>query len=234
LLGAAERVAVERREQRCHVKRSGGCYRQRDLAGPRNQVGEHVARQAEALAWLKRLYRAARENLRRRLDRQLVFAREREAFGSGDGETHGARSEANRRDRYSDRTALLGLEVQSLLAVLDAQRIVGRDRDFVTAGRPLDIVEVEPERRLVTEQHEARQRGGDYDRIPHHHVAGAMTNLVLAPGDRHHPHGAGKGRDGEIDFGGAVGASADDAGVKRERRLGRWAPLQLASAAIAA
>src|SRR5262249_18383349 len=148
LLGAAERVAVERREQRCHVKRSGGCYRQRDLAGPWNQVGEHVARQAEALAGLKRLYRAARENLRRRLDRQLVLAREREAFGSGDGETHGTRSEANGRDRYSDRTALLGLEVQSLLAVLDAQRIVGRDRDFVTAGRPLDIVEVEPERRL--------------------------------------------------------------------------------------
>src|SRR5262245_36982381 len=111
LLGAAERVAIESCEQRRDVERGRGCYRQRDPAGSWHKVREHVARQAEALAWSKRLHRAARKHLRRRLDGQLVLAREREAFGSGDGETHGARSEANGRDRYSDCTALLRLEV---------------------------------------------------------------------------------------------------------------------------
>ena len=88
--------------------------------------------------------------------------------------------------------------------------------------------------RLVAGQQEARQGGRDHHRIAHHHVAGAMADLVLAPGRRHHPDRAGEGGNVEADFGGAVGADRDDAGIEGKRRLGRRAALQRPFAGIAA
>ena len=61
-----------------------------------------------------------------------------------------------------------------------------------------------------------------------------MAGLVLAPGDRHHPHRAGEGGNVEADFCRAVGADGDDAGIEGERRLDRRASLQCAFAAVAA
>ena len=61
-----------------------------------------------------------------------------------------------------------------------------------------------------------------------------MANLVLAPGNRHHPRRADEARNVEADLGGAVGADGDDARIEREGGLRRRAALQLALAGIAA
>ena len=79
----------------------------------------------------------------------------------------------------------------------------------------------------VAVEQEARQRRGEHDRIADDDVAGRVADLVLAPGHRHHARGAGEVRDVEHDLGGAVGLHGDDAGIERERLLGRRAALQL-------
>ena len=70
LLGAAERIAVERLQQRRGVERGRRPDRERDRAGARHEIGEQIVRQRQALALGDRLHRAARQHLRRRLDRQ--------------------------------------------------------------------------------------------------------------------------------------------------------------------
>ncbi len=74
----------------------------------------------------------------------------------------------------------------------------------VVAGRPLDIVDLHEEARLVADREEARQRAGEHDRIAHDHVGAGAADPVLRPGDRHDAHGAVEGRDVEVDLGGAV------------------------------
>ena len=61
-----------------------------------------------------------------------------------------------------------------------------------------------------------------------------MADPVLRPRDRHHAHGAREFRDVEADLRGAVGGDADDAGIERDRRLGRRAALQFRPGGIAA
>ena len=129
--------------------------------------------------------------------------------------------------------ALLGLERQCLVRILDGERTVGGHRDLIIAGLAFDIVEVEPERALVAHQQEARERGGEHHGIAHHDVGRGVADLVVAPGDRHHPHGADEARNVEADLGGAVRTNRDDAGIERERCLGRRTALQLAFAAVA-
>ena len=84
LLGTAERIAVERLEQRRRVERGRGTDRERNRAGARHQIGEQIVRQRQALAPGERLHRAARQHLRRRLDVQRIGALEREVAGTGD------------------------------------------------------------------------------------------------------------------------------------------------------
>ena len=50
LLGAAERIAVERLQQRRDVERGRGTDRELHAAGARHQIGEQVARDRDALA----------------------------------------------------------------------------------------------------------------------------------------------------------------------------------------
>jgi hypothetical protein len=79
-----------------------------------------------------------------------------------------------------------------------------------------------------------RQRRGEHDRIAHGHVAGCAAELVARPRHRHHPHRSGKFGNVECDFRPAVGADADDAGIERDRRLGRRAALELRAGGVAA
>ena len=65
-------------------------------------------------------------------------------------------------------------------------------------------------------------------------IADGAADLVLGPGDGHHPRGAGKIRYVEKNLGGAVGLDGDDAGIERERLLRGRRALQLASAGVAA
>ena len=53
--------------------------RQRNAAGARHQIGEHVGRQRQALALGQRPDRAARQDLRRRLDVERIMPRQRQA-----------------------------------------------------------------------------------------------------------------------------------------------------------
>ncbi len=170
LLGAAERIAVECGEQRCHVERGRRGDRQRELAAPRHQIGEHVGRESEHLAGVERLHGATRQDLRRCLDRQRIVPLDREAFGPGDLHRHRAGANAARGQRQAQTAALLGLELQRPVARGDAERTVGRDHHMIVARLALHIVEIEPDRARVPEQHEARQRGGDHHGIAHHDV----------------------------------------------------------------
>ena len=65
LLGAAERITVERIEQRRRIERGGDRDRQRDAPGAGHEIGEHVLRQRQRLALGQRAHGAAREDLRR-------------------------------------------------------------------------------------------------------------------------------------------------------------------------
>ena len=86
----------------------------------------------------------------------------------------------------------------------------------------------------IAVEQEARQRRGQHDRIADGDVADRAADLALAPGDRHHARGAGEIGDIERDLRGPVGLDADDAGIERQRRLGRRAALQLGASRIAA
>ncbi len=72
LLRAAIRIAVERRQQARRIERRRGADRNRHAAGAGHEIGEHVARQRQALALGERLDRAPRQDLRRRPHRQRV------------------------------------------------------------------------------------------------------------------------------------------------------------------
>ena len=82
LLGAPERITVERGQQRRRVERGRQADRDRHAAGSGHEVGEQVVRQRDALAARHGLHRAAGEDLRRRpapRARSCVRARSRPA-----------------------------------------------------------------------------------------------------------------------------------------------------------
>ncbi len=81
--------------------------------------------------------------------------------------------------------------------------------------------------RAVAGQQEARQRRRQHDRIAHGDVGRGLADFVLAPRHRHDAHGACEVRHVEGDFGGAVLADGDDAGIERDRRPGRRTAVQL-------
>ena len=222
LLGAAEWIAVELAQQRGNVERGGDRNRQAHPPGSRYKVSKHVLRQRQRLAGAERAHGPARQNLVRRphVERKSALERKvvRPAHGYSDRAWPGARS----RHRHRDAVALLGgeLERERLIAV-ELDGAFAAHGEAVIAGRAFDVVQLELDRAAVAGAQEARQRRGQNHRIAHHHVARSPANLVLAPGHRHHAHGAGKGRDIEVHLRRAVGHDLHDAGIKCERRL-RW------------
>ena len=234
LLRAAERIAVERGEQARHVERRGRRHRQRDASRAGHEIGEHVVAERDALPGPERLHRAPRENLRGGVHRERIAPRHGEVLGTRDRDIDQALADAAGRERENRGTALLGIERDRLLGLGHAERTGSRDGDLVSARRAFDIVEIEAERGRIAAEKEARQRGRDHDGIAHDDVARAVADLVLAPRHRHHAHRAGEGRNRELDFSRAVGPDRDNAGIERERRLGRRAAEQFAFAGIAA
>ena len=121
--------------------------------------------------------------------------------------------------RETEPRALLGIERDDLVGLGEAERAVAGDRHLIIAAFAFDIVEVEPDRALVSREQEARQRCGDHHRIAHDHIIRSLPDFVLAPGDGHHPDRAGEGGNVEARLGCAVGTDGDDAGIERERGL---------------
>ena len=146
LLGAAERIAVERLQQRRGIERGRETDRERDAAGARHEIGEQVVREREALALGDRPHRAARQHLRRRLDVERIAALEREAARPGDAAPSTSPMPAV--GRVSGRVTLLrclAREPKRLRAPVADRRARRRccTVDAVVAGRPFDVVEVE-------------------------------------------------------------------------------------------
>ena len=75
LLGAAERIAVERVQQRGGIERGRDADRQADAAGARHEIGEHVVRQRQPLALGERPHGAPRQDLGRRPHVERIAAR---------------------------------------------------------------------------------------------------------------------------------------------------------------
>ena len=109
-------------------------------------------------------------------------------------------------ERNRDPAALPRGQPQGLRrAGAETHRPVGLDRDPVFAGKTFHIVEFELQVAAVTDEDEARQRRGDDHGVAHRHVADRAADLVLRPGHRHHPQGAGEFRNVERHLRGAVG-----------------------------
>ena len=221
LLGAGERIAVERIEQARGIERGRDRDRERHASGAGREVGKHVAVERQRLAGGKRPHTAADKRLRRRPHIKRIGAIEGKAVRPAHAHVDGAGARARSRHRQRDMAALLGVERERLLAALDLGRALHAHRYGVVAGRALDIVELELHCAVIAGAQEARQRRGQHHRIAHHHVAGGLAESVLAPGHRHHAHGAGEGRNIEAHLRAAVGCHFDDAGIERERRLRR-------------
>ena len=209
--------------------------RQRDAAGARHQIREHVRGQRQALALRQRPDRAARQDLRRRLDVERIMPRQRQPVRSLDIdiELRGAGAAGIERQRH--RAALLGRELYRGGGIAgDLHRSRRLDVDGVVAGRALDIVEIEAHGAVIAIEQEARQRRRQHHGIAHRDIGRGAAELGRGPGHRHHPRGAGEFRNVETDLGGAVGGDRDDAGIQRQRLLRRRAALQLGAGGIAA
>ena len=107
LLRTSVRIAVERFQDGRGIERRGKACRQRNAAGARHEIGEHVRGQRQALALGQGPDRTARQDLRGGLDVERVVPRQRQAFRSPDVdiELRGAGAVGIERQRH--RAALL-------------------------------------------------------------------------------------------------------------------------------
>jgi len=170
----------------------------------------------------ERLDRAAREDLRRRSHVERVSALDRQSCRTCDAHHDVGRSRCTRRQRHGHAVALLGGELERLRGgAPDHVETFAPDLDLVVAGRALDIVEVETHGAAIAVEKKTRQRRSEHQRIANGDIAARSPDLVLRPGDRHHPCGAGKIRDIECHLSGAIGLDRDNAGVERQRLLRR-------------
>ena len=201
LLGTAVRIAIQRLQNGRRIERGGQADRQRHAAGAGHQVGEHVRRQRQALAFCQCPDRAPRQHLRRRLDVERIVPRQRQPVRplDVDVEIGGARAAGVERQRH--RGPLLGGQLHGGGRIArHLHRARGLDADAVIAGRALDIVEVETHRALVAVEQEARQRCRQHHGIAHGDVDGGAAELGRIPRHRHHPRGAGEFRNIKTDF----------------------------------
>ena len=230
------RITVERLEDGRGVERGGQADRQRDAAGALHQIGEHIRRQRQALAFCQGPDRATRQDLRRRLDVERVMPRQRQAVRPGDVDIERRGPGAAGIERQRHRGALLGRELDRGGRIArHFHRTRRLDADGVVAGGAFDIVEVEAHGALVAVEQEARQRRGQHHGIADRDIGRGATEFGRGPGHRHHPRGAGEFRNVE-DRPRAVPSAADrdDAGIQRQRLLRGRTALQLGAGGIAA
>ena len=223
------RITVQRLQDGRGIQRRGQADRQRDPAGALHQIRKHVGCQGQALTLGQRPDRAARENLRRRLDVERIMPRQRQPVRSLDIdiELRGTGPAGIERQRH--RGSLLGGQLyrrRGVTGELDRPRC--SDIDGVVAGRAFDIVEIEVHGAVIAIEQEARQRRGQHDGIADRDVGGGAAKLGRGPGHGHHPGGAGELRNIEIDLRRSISTDRDNSGIQRQRLLRRRASLQLA------
>ncbi len=97
---------------------------------------------------------------------------------------------ASRRNRHRQRFALMQVEAHRLghRVRVGGQRPMDVEVELVLAGVALDIVDVDMHFGAVADIEEARQGGGDDNRVAHRHVGLSGPDLVLRPGDGGQPH----------------------------------------------
>ena len=235
LLRATVRITIQRLQDGGRVERRRQACRQRHAAGARDQIGEHIRGQRQALALGQRPDRAARQDLRRRLDVERIVPRQRQPVRSLDVDVDIGGSGAAGFERQRHRGALLGGEFHRGRGI--ARHLDGAcdlDIDGVVAGRAFDVVEVETHGALVAVEQEARQGRGQHHRIAHGDVDRGAAEFGRRPRHRHHPRGAGEFGNVEADLRRTVGADRDDAGIERQRLLRGRAALQFAAGGVAA
>ena len=228
LLGAAVRIAVQRLQDGRGIERGREADRDRCAAGSGHEIREHVRGQRQALALRQRADRAARQDLRRRLDVERIVPRQGQAIRALDVDVDIGGAGAAGIERQRQRGALLRGEPHRGRRVTGhLYRPRGLDGDGEVTGCAFDIVDVEAHGALVAVEQEARQSRGQHHGIAHGDIGRGAAELGGRPGHRHHPRGAGELRNVKADFGRAVRTDRDDAGVKRQRLLRRRAAGQL-------
>ena len=159
---------------------------------------------------------------------------QRKAAGTGNLHRDADRARRRTRHRHGHTAALLGRQTDLLRRLVAKIEPTARaHRDGVFTRRTFDVIEFEMHGAAVTDQQEARQRGGEHNRIADDDIADRTADLVLAPGHRHDARGAGERRNVERHFGGAVRLHRDDTGIERKRRL-RWRTAAKLGAGVAA
>ena len=93
--------------------------------------------------------------------------------------------------------------------------------ELVGARIALDVVEIDMHFGAVADIEEARQGGGDNDRVAHRHVGLRGSDLVFRPGDGGQPHRAVERRQIERDGRVPMIVHPDDAREQRQRLLRR-------------
>ncbi len=235
LLRTSMRVTIQRLQDGRGIERCGQTDRQRDAAGALHQIRKHVGCQGQALTLGQRADRAAREDLRCRLDVERIMPRQRQSVRplDIDIELRGSGTAGIKRQRH--RGSLLGCEFYSRVGI--ARHLYGAgcpDIDGVIAGGAFDVVEVKTHGALIAIEQEARQRRGQHHGIADRDIGRGTAKLGRGPRHRHHPRGAGELRNFETDFSRAVGCDGDNPGIQRQRLLRRRTSLQLGARGIAA
>ncbi len=120
------------------------------------------------------------------------------------------------------------VEGQRALSLPGRHAVTGEaiERHRVLGCRAFDVVDGEVDASFVAERDEARSRGGQRQLVAHDDILRGVTQLVLAPRDRHQLHGAVEVGHLELDLRRAVRLHGDDAGVEGDRLLNGRAALQ--------
>ncbi len=171
LLRASMGIAIERLQDGRGVQRRRHADGQRDAAGTLHQIREHIGCQGQALALGQGPDRAARQDLRRRLDVERVVPRQRQPVRSLDIDIEVRRSGAAGIERQRHRGSLLGCEFYSGGGIAgDLHGTRRLDIDGVIAGRTFDVVQVKTHGAVVAIEQEARQRRRQHHGIAHRDI----------------------------------------------------------------
>ena len=225
MLGAAIGVAVEIADEARDIEFRQGADRERHRRGARQHIGHEVLaqRQRPTLGGQGHGNAAHHQGVRWHGGQREFLIEDQVAWTFESGDDRG-RAGAYRGDRHDDGGAATGRGNRHLLDFrrgIGCDRAIDRNAERIIAGGRFGIDDVETQPRTVAHRHEARQGGGDDDRIADDHVCRGVADLGLAPGDSHDAHRAVEGRDIEVNRCRAIILHLDDAGIVAERLLRR-------------
>ena len=192
------------------------------MRSARDHVGEQVGRQRHLPTLrIEAAHRHALDVASRRLhvERELTF--NFDAVRSRQAHVVGHQSDRRRLQIEALRLPFAGSETHLAIEHRRGRPLgrTSRNGQPVSAGRALDIVQIELETCVIAERQESRSRRQHRHRITHDDVAARAAELVGAPRDRHHPDRSVELRQVEIDACLSVGTDPHDAGELGHRRL---------------